>query len=218
MGYIGQSKDIYTRWLTHTRPYSWNNSKNKEYYKLLYQAFRKFGLDKFEFSVCEEVSEDELNEREDFWINYFQTLTPKGYNKLTSCEQPHIPINQQGENNGNSKLTEEDVRYIRECYRDNRSKKEVWTEVQQWNKIQFRGFEKVWDGQTWKNIMPEVLTPEIKAERKAHTNAKYTKEQIREMFKLHSEGITGRNIAKQFGCSESMVSMIFSGKVYKNYV
>ena len=47
--------------------------------KILYKAFEKYGLDNFSFEIIEENIEN-YNEREEYWINYFNTLSPHGYN------------------------------------------------------------------------------------------------------------------------------------------
>ena len=49
--YVGQSKNIGKRWKTHLNRY---NSNNKEYNKVLYKAFRKYGINNFSFSVIED--------------------------------------------------------------------------------------------------------------------------------------------------------------------
>ena len=69
--YIGQSIDIETRWQQH-------KTSNKNY--ILYQAFKKYGLENFSFEIIEECSREKLNETEQYWIKYYNTLTPNGYN------------------------------------------------------------------------------------------------------------------------------------------
>lgn len=71
--YIGQSKNIYKRWYGHRC-----DCKTKEY--PLYQAIRKYGIENFHFSILEECKIEKLSEREDYWMNYYHSLTPNGYN------------------------------------------------------------------------------------------------------------------------------------------
>lgn len=73
--YIGQSRDIYQRWEKH-KSNIYNSSKN---YLKIYQAFRKYGLKNFIFDIIEICSEDKLNERELYWINYYDSYN-NGYN------------------------------------------------------------------------------------------------------------------------------------------
>lgn len=47
-----------------------------------------YGYDKFEFSILEECSADELSEKELFWINYYQSFNKdKGYNLRIDSER-----------------------------------------------------------------------------------------------------------------------------------
>lgn len=67
--YIGQSTDIERRWVEHKRKYSLEKNKNI----ILYKAFKKYGLDNFSFEILEECKEEELNERETFYIGLYKS-------------------------------------------------------------------------------------------------------------------------------------------------
>lgn len=77
--YIGQSTDIDDRWAKHrSRPFQEND---KSYDTCLYRAIRKYGLDNFIFEVIEECAYDKLNEREIFYIDFYNShCTKHGYN------------------------------------------------------------------------------------------------------------------------------------------
>ena len=62
--YIGSSKDVKRRWAEHKKPSSWKNCPNNP----MYQDMKKYGLDKFEFQVIEEVEEKKLKEAEQQFI------------------------------------------------------------------------------------------------------------------------------------------------------
>lgn len=68
--YIGQSRDIEKRWYGHKIVSC--NTNDKRYDYPLYRAFRKYGLDNFSFEVLEECSIKELNDKETYWIRYYQ--------------------------------------------------------------------------------------------------------------------------------------------------
>lgn len=72
--YIGQSIDIEKRWRAHIY-----RSTKEEYQEYLYQAIRKYGINKFDFSIIEECSSDQLDEREQYWIEYYDSYK-NGYN------------------------------------------------------------------------------------------------------------------------------------------
>lgn len=75
--YIGQSINIARRWRTHKNQY--NQSDNNQYESSLYRAIRKYGLDNFSFEVLEECSRDQLNQKEIYWIKYYNSYLD-GYN------------------------------------------------------------------------------------------------------------------------------------------
>ena len=62
--YIGSSKDIKRRWTAHKCPSTWKKCPNNP----LYQDFQKYGVDKFEFQILEEVEEGSLKEEEQQFI------------------------------------------------------------------------------------------------------------------------------------------------------
>lgn len=76
--YIGQSVNIAKRWVAHKAAI---NKKNEHTYDYpLYRAFRKYGVDNFSFEVLEECSHEQLDEKEKYWISYYNTLD-NGYNQ-----------------------------------------------------------------------------------------------------------------------------------------
>ena len=152
--YIGKSKDIEKRWQYHLSQYN----SSKEYNKPLYKAFRKYGISNFSFEVLEEIEDYDIfsNEREKYWIKYFNSFhfgcnaTQGGDGGATSDMQEKF-----------GKLTKDEVRYIREKYLECISpQSEIYKQFQ--HRISKRGFQAIWLGQNWKDIMPEVFTEENK--------------------------------------------------------
>lgn len=86
--YIGQSTDIKKRWKDHRS--CGKNSDNREAHKPLYKAMYKYGLNNFDFSILEECLQDELNEREIYWIKEYNSLIPNGYNLTFGGNAPII--------------------------------------------------------------------------------------------------------------------------------
>lgn len=89
--YIGQSVNIYKRWSNHR--YSGFNVNSREYNIPLYRDFRKYGLENFKFEIVEKCSKDELNEKEQYWIEYYDSFF-NGYNESVGgsvhCRQSNI--------------------------------------------------------------------------------------------------------------------------------
>lgn len=147
--YIGQSIHVEERFKEHKKPYNWNKEKNK----LLYIAFQKYGLENFSFDIIEECQPNQLDIKEQYWIDYYNTYQ-NGYNLTTGGETNY------GENHPGHKLTKQDVINIRTRYANLERKKDVYLLYNQ--RIGQSGFSKIWNGQTWKEIMPEVYTKENK--------------------------------------------------------
>lgn len=75
--YIGQSVNIEQRWKNHkTRAYY---EDCEEYNRPLYRAMRKYGIRNFNFEMIEECAPQFLNEREQYWIKYYNSFED-GYN------------------------------------------------------------------------------------------------------------------------------------------
>lgn len=65
--YIGQSSEVWKRWARHKAELSKNKHPNKH----LLKSYKKYGKENFEFLVLEECLKEELNEKEEKWINNF---------------------------------------------------------------------------------------------------------------------------------------------------
>lgn len=76
--YVGQAVDIQKRWKRHRSVYK--NPKAREYDYHIYRGFRAYGIDNFKFEIIEECLESELNDREKYWIAYYDSYR-NGYNE-----------------------------------------------------------------------------------------------------------------------------------------
>ena len=66
--YIGSSKDVKQRWASHKCLSTWAQCPNNPMYK----DFQKYGIDKFDFQILEEVEIAHLKEREQWFIETFK--------------------------------------------------------------------------------------------------------------------------------------------------
>ena len=145
--YIGQSNNIKRRFKEHQQ-------KGASSRIPLDIAIQKYGVQAFTYEILEECPLNKLNEREQYWINYYDTVN-NGYNCSTGGDQQSI-----GENNGRAKLTEQDVIQIRKAYANHKRQKEVYENYK--DKITFSTFQNIWSGHSWAHVMPEVFTKENK--------------------------------------------------------
>lgn len=78
--YIGQSVDIYDRWIKEKAPSAQKYA--------LQRAFDKYGRENFNFEIIERLKPDKLNEREIYWIAYYDTYN-NGYNETLGGDTGH---------------------------------------------------------------------------------------------------------------------------------
>lgn len=195
--YVGMAQNIQHRWKQHKNNYL--NENCKEYNKALYKAFRKYGIVNFSFTVLEYCEKEKLRSKELYWIEKLNAL--QYYNERNGW-QPEISA--FGESHPNHKLTEYDVIDIRTRYNNLERCKDV--EKLYKNKINHSGFVKIWKGETWKHIMPEVFTEKNKN------------------FHLHNTGNSGSNNGRANFNEEMVYSIRLRKKmgekrleVYKDY-
>lgn len=86
--YVGQSIDIEERWKQHE--YKAFNINGNAYNSAIHQAFRKYGVENFEYQVIELCSVEELDAKEIYWIDKLDTLSPKGYNILPGGQKTRV--------------------------------------------------------------------------------------------------------------------------------
>ena len=191
--YIGQSTRIEHRWKEHKSPYNWNRESKKP----LYLAFQKYGLENFIFEVLEKCEKEQLNKKVQYWISYYNTYK-NGYNQTSGGED------NAGENHPNHKLTEQDIVNIRIRYNNHERKKDVFLDYN--NIIGESGFNKIWKGETWKHILPEVYTQENKIFHTHNTanqgslngRAKLTEEDVRQIRLRRKNGENIRIVYKDY--------------------
>ena len=214
------SKNIPIRWKHHINESQ--NPKSKEYEKTLYRAFRKYGIDNFTFEVLEYCNENELNEKEIFWIQKLNAIE-EGYNEKNSW-QPEIKIS--GDKHPNHKLTEKDVIDIRTRYNNLERCKEV--ELLYSDRIGHSGFSKVWKGETWKHIMPEVYTKENKDFHAHNTGnsgssngrANFTEEEVKAIRTRRKNGEKRQEVYKDYShkCKPKYFESLWYGYNWKNII
>lgn len=148
--YIGQSVNIERRYLQHIQ-----DAKNRpEKGTGIDIAINKYGINNFTFEIIEECPVEQLNEREKFWIEYFDSYN-NGYNRTIGGDSL------KGEEHPRAILTEEQVWQIRDCYGKRIKRSEVFKMFQDTG-ISERGFLKIWNCENWTNIHTDVYTKENK--------------------------------------------------------
>ena len=145
MCYIGQTDDLKRRISEHKQK---RTETIDDYINVL-------GVENFDFEIIEECSLQELDQKEKFYIEKFDSKN-NGYNIQNGGFN-----NSQGEGNGRAKLTEQDVIFIRQSYANHVQPTKFYDKYFK-NKITKNQFQAIWQGKSWSSIMPEVFTEENK--------------------------------------------------------
>lgn len=94
--YIGKSKNLENRWKQHVKKMKF--SEQEKWHNQLYFDMHDIGIDNFSFEIIEECSVDKLNDKEIYWIKYYNSQE-NGYNIVSG-------------GNYSGKLSPNDVEYI----------------------------------------------------------------------------------------------------------
>lgn len=211
--YIGQSADIAHRYEQHI----YDSTYRPERGTGVDLAIRKYGIENFDFSVIEECSIDELDERERYWIAYYDSYN-NGYNRSPGGKVL------RGSEHPRAILDEDQVWEIRELYGLRIKRSEVY-DLFKYTGITERGFKKIWDCETWPNIHTDVYTIE---NRQWHKNAcghgedkiglssldrAISQEEINEMLKDYQNGLSINAIAKKYHRDNGVVEKYIANPV-----
>lgn len=205
--YIGRSTDIRRRWVTHL-----NDARKGETSKI-HIAMRELGIENFYLEVLEECSLQELNDKEQYYIDLYDSWH-NGYNNGNSSNFL------DGENNVNSKMTYKEIEEIRvrqSFMKENR--REIYEDYK--DKITWTNFLYICKYQTWVDIVPEYNTPQIMEWHKkqlGNESRKFSLEDLEDIIKLRNDGLSYKQIGDLYDKSNKTISRIVNGVYYKNEI
>lgn len=101
--YIGQAIDVKRRFQAHCKPSSAFVDND-----LVAKAIQKYGKDHFWYEILEDNIEN-YNEKERYWIEYYNSIRPNGYNIQSGGEEPPVV---SGINHPEAKLKQYDIKGI----------------------------------------------------------------------------------------------------------
>lgn len=153
--YIGQSVNIKCRTHEHRRALEKGKHNNEK----MQHSYDKYGKDSFIISLVEVVKNyDDLNDRENYWINYYNCLEDKKGFNICPVKKGYLPTREwgnkvRGSKNGNSKLTEKDIPAICKLLSENYT----YEEIGKMFNVGKKTIKDIEIGRTWKHISYKYL-------------------------------------------------------------
>lgn len=193
--YIGQSNNPMQRWKSHKSHANIGDDIGKS---AIHDAMRKYGIDNFEFSIIGWY--DDYNEREKYYIQYFNSLVPNGYNIMQGGEEPP---HKYGEEHHNSVYSQ---KLIDDIINDLISHKYTQKEIQDKYNVGQQLITSINRGVTHRR--PGLEYPIIKTSN--YHCSDETFEQI--CYLLKNSYCTCAEIGQYFGFSGSTIKAINSGR------
>lgn len=193
--YIGQTTDYQRRFREHR-----NKGYGEEPNKPLYKAFDKYGIDNFDFEVIEDLTEN-YNEKEKYWIQYYNTLLPNGYNIEPGGEEPPLNI---GENSPYAEHTAQQIKEIKELLKNTDTSFE---ELSQKYNYSVSSILKINNGKIWFN-QNDIYPLRVDKRNKKY----YSERALLIIDDLLNTKLTQKEISKKYGVSRSCITMINIGE------
>lgn len=149
--YIGQSTDIKRRFKQYIQDVLNESRRNRS---KIHKVMWEYGIEHFSFEIIEECNFNELDDREIYWIKYYDSFH-NGYNSTAGGKTP------KEESHPKAIVTKEDVWAIRELYNQHVPFRMAWNLYKECG-LAKKGFQNIWKNQTWKSIHQDVYTDENK--------------------------------------------------------
>lgn len=210
--YIGLSVDIKRRMYEHN-----NFNKAKTPCDL---AIKKYGRIT-EIEILELCPENKLEEREIYWIKYYDTANPiKGYNLTEGGDGS----GRSDDTNPRAVFTNEQVLDIRKRRFNGEAKKDVYKD---YSDHSHSSFEHIWLGRGYPNVGAEYLIPTNSISRQEYSSkanagtkngrSKLTEEQIRDIRARYDRGEKLKDIHDLYDfVGRSTISRVAHRQVYQN--
>ena len=182
--YIGQSKEPFKRFNQHCH-------KKENYSSLINRAIQKYGKENFSFEILGWF--DDYNEKEKYYIKFYSSLVPHGYNLLPGGEEPP--------KGGGAKITKEMASNIQaDCLNLTLSRRQIIKKYQITDNI----IRHIIDGTAWKN---EQLSYPLRPPEAELNNLKA--EKVIQL--LRETDFSQKEIGRAVGWSRSTITMINIG-------
>lgn len=197
--YIGQAKNAKERFQGHCKPSSAHNDND-----LVAKAIQKYGKEHFYYEILESQIED-YNEKEKYYIQYYNSLRPNGYNILTGGDEPPI---MRGYEHPEAILNEQDVKNLTEDLRNTNL-----SFVELAKKYNFKSNTSILE---FNKGITYVRNIEYPIRKKAY-NGKLTDEDVQDIINILKYTYRSYvNIAQQYGMEYRAIKRINTGELHYN--
>lgn len=201
--YIGITNNVKERFKYHQQKYNGNKESNK----VLYLAFKKYGIEKFQFNVLKSgLTIEDAKAEEIRLISEYKTLSHEnGYNVTKGGDYR----NNYGEHNNTTILTEADVLEIIKRREAGEKGSEVYKSYTQ---IAKSSFQRIWLGDNWSYLQNKQDIVIAKG------NAKLSVSQVKQIKELIANGAANNFIQQTFNISYRDLWRIKTGRTYSNII
>lgn len=229
--YVGKTKAPEARWAKHLSIAF--SKRNKEKFAI-HKAIKKYGVESFVFSVIQSLnSEDICNKAEQYWISFFQSRNKVfGYNlteggegvsgrevseetrskmRVKALGRKHTEetlTKISGDNNHSSKLTFNDVKFIRDTFNDDTT---LVSLSKKYN-VSSRTIARIIYNVDWAD---ENYTPPKPRAIKSTGKPKLTQEIVDQIRQKYKEGISSIKLGKMFNITKANVLHIVHYRTWK---
>lgn len=201
--YIGITNNVKERFKYHQQKYN----SNKESNKVLYLAFKKYGIENFQFNILKSaLTLDEAKAEEIRLISEYKTLSHEnGYNVTKGGDYR----SNYGEHNNTTILAEADVLEIIKRRETGEKGSDVYKNYTQ---ITRSSFQRIWLGDNWSYLQSKHDIVIAKG------NAKLSVSQVKQIKELIANDTANSVIQQTFNISYRDLWRIKTGRTYSNII
>lgn len=193
-------------------------NQHKQCYEdsVFHRAIQKYGFENFEYKILFESDDvEQLNLKEQEYIQYFNSLVPNGYNIDSGGRNNHHKTPDKDSkilmSEAKGVLTEDEVKMLRREYLNNGHPVELYKKYFSNRINSIQAFLNIWCGKRYSYIMPEVF--QLRPNKHTKLNEKKAHE-IKEL--IAKKELTYQEIADLYNVSRSTIVDIQQGKTWKN--
>lgn len=217
--YIGQSVNIERRFSEHLRsgqPEKYSHKNERDINTPIHTAMQKYGVQNFSLTILEECEKNQLDEKEKYWISYYKSNEKQfGYNILLGGQ---ANFSLKGEQHSQAKLSQKEVDIIKDLLKN--SNKNLNDILLLFPFISKSTLSMINQGKTWIDENEEYPLRKLEMARRGSANgrAKFSEEQVMEIRKKYSLGVSPSELYSEYSkiASQSAISAILYGKTFKH--